>query len=128
VCEGARKLAAYVGEMATGGPPPTAVNIDKVQEDVLKLWDVVNSQRMVVEAALTVVPFNQGSKQDVDALIHYIYSTLNLHLDYVLPSAAIPENGREVDGIDIGDKSELAHRTACQSASLARCHKTEGQS
>ena len=63
---------------------------------------------MVVEAAPTVVPFNQGSKQDVDALIHYIYSTFNSHLDYVLPSAAIPENGRELDGI--GDKSELAHR------------------
>ena len=59
-------------------------------------------------SALTVVPFNQGSKQDVDALVNYIYSTLNLDLDYILPFAAIPENGREIDGID--DKSELAHR------------------
>ena len=54
-------------------------------------------------SALTIVPFNQGSKQDVDALVDYIYSTLNL----VLPLAAIPENGREIDGLD--DKSELAH-------------------
>jgi len=28
-------------------------------------------------------------------------------MDYVLPFAAIPENGREIDGLD--DKSELAH-------------------
>ena len=40
-------------------------------------------------------------------MVDYIYSTLNLDLDYVLPFAAIPENGREIDGLD--DKSELAH-------------------
>jgi 3-oxoacyl-ACP reductase-like protein len=39
---------------------------------------------------------NQGSKQDVEAL-----------LDYILPFAGIPENGREIDGLD--DRSELAH-------------------
>lgn len=59
-------------------------------------------------SALTVVPFNQGSKQDVEALVDYIYSTLGMDLDYILPFAAIPENGREIDGLD--DKSELAHR------------------
>ncbi len=59
-------------------------------------------------SALTVVPFNQGSKQDVEALIDYIYGTLGLDLDYVLPFAAVPENGRQIDGLD--DKSELAHR------------------
>ncbi|KAF9062802.1 hypothetical protein BDP27DRAFT_1368514 [Rhodocollybia butyracea] len=60
-------------------------------------------------SALTVVPFNQGSKQDVEALVDYIYSSLGMDLDFILPFASIPENGREIDGID--DKSELAHRT-----------------
>jgi fatty acid synthase subunit alpha, fungi type len=59
-------------------------------------------------SALTVVPFNQGSRQDVEALVDYIYSTLAMDLDYILPFAGIPENGREIDGLD--DKSELAHR------------------
>jgi len=59
-------------------------------------------------SALTVVPFNQGSKQDIEALVDYIYGTLSLDLDYILPFAAVPENGREIDGLD--DKSELAHR------------------
>lgn len=59
-------------------------------------------------SALTVVPFNQGSKQDVEALVDYIYAGLSLDLDYILPFAAVPENGREIDGLD--DKSELAHR------------------
>lgn len=59
---------------------------------------------------LIVVPFNQGSKQDVDALVNYIYDPkgLNWDLDFVIPFAAIPENGREIDSID--SKSELAHR------------------
>jgi 3-oxoacyl-ACP reductase-like protein/enoyl reductase-like protein/malonyl CoA-acyl carrier protein transacylase/acyl dehydratase len=59
---------------------------------------------------LVVVPFNQGAKQDVDALVDYIYDVkgLNWDLDFVIPFAAIPENGREIDAID--SKSELAHR------------------
>jgi fatty acid synthase subunit alpha len=44
----------------------------------------------------------------VEALVDYIYTTLNIDLDYIIPFAALPENGREIDGID--DKSELAHR------------------
>lgn len=40
-------------------------------------------------SGLTVVPFNQGSKQDVEALVDYIYSTLGLDLDYILPFAAV---------------------------------------
>ena len=38
----------------------------------------------------------------------YIYANLGMDLDYILPFAGIPENGREIDGLD--DKSELAHR------------------
>ncbi|ORZ20354.1 fatty acid synthase [Absidia repens] len=59
---------------------------------------------------LVVVPFNQGSKQDVQALVDYIYDPKGLgwDLDYVVPFAAMPENGRQIDDID--SKSELAHR------------------
>lgn len=57
---------------------------------------------------LIVVPFNGASRQDVEALVDYIYSTLQIDLDYIIPFAALPENGREIDSID--DKSELAHR------------------
>ena len=58
-------------------------------------------------SALTIVPFNQGSKQDVEALVDYIYTTLGMDLNYILPFTAIPENGCEIDGLD--DKFELAH-------------------
>lgn len=59
---------------------------------------------------LVVVPFNQGSQSDVEALVSYIYdqSGLGWDLDAVIPFAAIAERGREVDSID--STSELAHR------------------
>ena len=60
---------------------------------------------------LVVVPFNQGSKIDVEAVVEYIYNTekgLGWDLDYILPFAAISEQGIELDSID--SKSELAHR------------------
>ena len=60
---------------------------------------------------LQIVSFNQASQQDVNSLISWIYDPvkgLGLGLDHVIPFAAIPESGREIDGID--SKSELAHR------------------
>lgn len=197
--ENVRKLEAYVEEMASGDTITAPTNIQKIQDDVLKLWNVVKSQPEISEeqknrikalyegvvrslrkrpesrsrhatprqrrsssqflrpqvsniaslsqdkvpllhlkhkvgtnweysSNLTTVdpPWNtiktssnvseawglrrqsfQGSKQDVEALVDYIYAVLGLDLDYVLPFAAVPENGREIDGLD--DKSELAH-------------------
>ncbi|WAQ85294.1 hypothetical protein PtA15_5A869 [Puccinia triticina] len=37
-----------------------------------------------------------------------LFNGLAMDLDYILPFAAIPENGREINGLD--DRSELAHR------------------
>ena len=62
----------------------------------------------VVKRSNITRAFSRRPPQDVHALVDYIYSTLNLDLDYVLPPAAIPENGREIDGLD--GKSEPAHR------------------
>eukprot|EP00002_Diphylleia_rotans_P033397 TRINITY_DN709_c0_g1_i3.p1 TRINITY_DN709_c0_g1~~TRINITY_DN709_c0_g1_i3.p1 ORF type:complete len:4344 (-),score=1082.54 TRINITY_DN709_c0_g1_i3:153-13184(-) len=58
---------------------------------------------------LIVVPFNQGSLQDVNALVNHIYDPKKgLDIDYIVPFAAIPENGNDISSID--GKSELAHR------------------
>ncbi|KAF8467452.1 hypothetical protein DFH94DRAFT_857220 [Russula ochroleuca] len=46
----------------------------------------------------------KGSKQDVEALVDHIYTTLDL--DYVISFTVILENCCELDGLD--DKSELA--------------------
>lgn len=57
---------------------------------------------------LVVAPFNGGSRQDVSALVSYVYGELGWDLDHVIPFAALGEAGRAIDGID--DRSELAHR------------------
>jgi len=59
----------------------------------------------------TILKSITGSKQDVEALVEYIYDAKNglgWDLDYVVPFAAISENGREISDLD--SKSELAHR------------------
>jgi len=43
----------------------------------------------------------------VEALVDYIYTTLGLDLDYIIPFAAVPENGHKINGLDA--KSELTH-------------------
>ncbi|KAK3332936.1 putative fatty acid synthase alpha subunit FasA [Cercophora scortea] len=60
---------------------------------------------------LIVLPFNAASLQDCQDLVTYIYDKskgLGADLDLVIPFAAVPENGRELDQIDA--RSELAHR------------------
>ncbi|RAK71486.1 uncharacterized protein BO72DRAFT_503369 [Aspergillus fijiensis CBS 313.89] len=62
---------------------------------------------------LIVAPFNQGSQQDINGLVEYIFASaetggLGWDLDHVIPFAAISESGREIDNID--SRSELAHR------------------
>ncbi|KAI0412189.1 putative fatty acid synthase alpha subunit FasA [Xylaria grammica] len=60
---------------------------------------------------LILLPFNAASKKDVEDLVAHIYDSgkgLGLDLDFVIPFAAIPEPGREIDEIDA--RSELAHR------------------
>ncbi|KAL4907693.1 3-oxoacyl-synthase [Aspergillus multicolor] len=61
-------------------------------------------------SSLTVLPFNQASKQDCESLVKYIYgpnSPTMGDLDYVLPFAAIPQAG-EPDAL--GGRHELALR------------------
>ncbi|KAI1774623.1 putative 3-oxoacyl-synthase [Hypoxylon cercidicola] len=60
---------------------------------------------------LVVLPCNQASKQDIENLVAHIYDPVNglgWDLDFIIPFAALPEKGREIDNID--SKSELAHR------------------
>ena len=59
---------------------------------------------------LIVLPFNQGSQQDVEALVAYIYSIGDSEwdLDHIIPFAAISDTTTGID--DISSRSELAHR------------------
>jgi fatty acid synthase subunit beta len=92
------------------GGAKVIVTTSRFSTDVAKYFQSIYETYGSKGSELILVPFNQGAKQDVDSLINYIYGPegLGWDLDYVIPFAAIPENGRQIDSID--SKSELAHR------------------
>ncbi|PLN85637.1 3-oxoacyl-synthase [Aspergillus taichungensis] len=62
-------------------------------------------------ASLTLLPTNQGSRKDCEALVEHLYgvdSPVGGDIDYIIPFAAIPQTG-ELEGI--GGQQELCLRT-----------------
>nr|UWK20282.1 fatty acid synthase alpha subunit [Trichoderma margaretense] len=108
---GAGSIGAEVLQGLVSGGAKVVVTTSRFSREVTEYYQSMYSRFGSRGSQIVVVPFNQGSKQDVEALVNYIYDTktgLGWDLDYIVPFAAIPENGRQIDNID--SKSELAHR------------------
>ncbi|KAI4603035.1 3-oxoacyl-[acyl-carrier-protein] synthase [Pestalotiopsis sp. 9143b] len=108
---GAGSIGAEVLQGLISGGAKVIVTTSRFSREVTEYYQAMYAKYGARGSQLVVVPFNQGSKQDVEALIDYIYDTkkgLGWDLDYIVPFAAISEQGRQIDGID--SKSELAHR------------------
>jgi len=110
---GAGSIGAEVLRGLLSGGAKVVVTTSRFSKKVTEYYQSLYSRYGASGSTLVVVPFNQGSKQDVQALINYIYDDvkkggLGWDLDFVIPFAAIPEGGIEVE--NIGSKSELAHR------------------
>ena len=109
---GAGSIGADVLQGLISGGAKVVVTTSRFSREVTEYYQSMYARYGARGSQLVVVPFNQGSKQDVEKLVDYIYDTkkgsLGWDLDYIIPFAAISENGREIDGID--SKSELAHR------------------
>lgn len=127
---GAGSIGADVLQGLISGGAKVIVTTSRFSREVTQYYQAIYARYGASGSQLVVVPFNQGSKQDVEALIEYIYDTkkgsLGWDLDYVVPFAAIPENGREIDAID--SRSELAHRIMLTNLlRLLGCIKTQKQ-
>lgn len=108
---GAGSIGAEVLQGLISGGAKVTVTTSRYSREVTEYYQAMYARYGGRGSQLVVVPFNQGSKQDVEALVEYIYDAkkgLGWDLDFVVPFAAIPENGREIDSLD--SKSELAHR------------------
>ncbi|EGP89632.1 unnamed protein product [Zymoseptoria tritici ST99CH_1A5] len=108
---GAGSIGAEVLQGLISGGARVVVTTSRFSREVTEYYQSIYARYGARGSQLVVVPFNQGSLQDVNALVDYIYSEkegLGWDLDFIVPFAAIPENGREIDSID--SKSELAHR------------------
>lgn len=124
---GAGSIGADVLQGLISGGAKVVVTTSRFSREVTEYYQSMYARYGARGSQLIVVPFNQGSKQDVEALVSYIYDPkkgLGWDLDYVIPFAAIPENGREIDSID--SKSELAHRIMLTNLlRLLGCVKTQ---
>ena len=79
--------------MSLSPPPATAVpQLNTARESF-------NVSAAVVLLLLSFLS-NQGSEQSVETLVGYIYTTLGLDLDFVIPFPPVPEDGREINGLD----------------------------
>ncbi|KAM6482371.1 fatty acid synthase alpha subunit [Trichoderma sp. SZMC 28011] len=108
---GAGSIGAEVLQGLISGGAKVVVTTSRFSRQVTEYYQSMYSRFGSRGSQIVVVPFNQGSKQDVEALVNYIYDAktgLGWDLDFIVPFAAIPENGRQIDSID--SKSELAHR------------------
>ncbi|KAF7546584.1 hypothetical protein G7Z17_g8331 [Cylindrodendrum hubeiense] len=108
---GAGSIGAEVLQGLVSGGAKVIVTTSRFSREVTEYYQAMYTRYGSRGSQIVVVPFNQGSKQDVEALVEYIYDTKNglgWDLDFIIPFAAISENGREIDTID--SKSELAHR------------------
>ncbi|KAH7017760.1 hypothetical protein EDB80DRAFT_604467 [Ilyonectria destructans] len=108
---GAGSIGAEVLQGLVSGGAKVIVTTSRFSREVTEYYQAMYTRYGSRGSQIVVVPFNQGSKQDVEALVEYIYDTKNglgWDLDFIVPFAAISENGREIDTID--SKSELAHR------------------
>ncbi|XXH05515.1 beta subunit of fatty acid synthetase [Hypoxylon texense] len=87
------------------------VTTSRAMPEAGPIYQKVFAQYGADGSRLVVLPCNQGSKQDIENLVAHIYDPVNglgWDLDFIIPFAALPEKGREIDNID--SKSELAHR------------------
>ncbi|CAK9439070.1 uncharacterized protein LODBEIA_P32940 [Lodderomyces beijingensis] len=110
---GAGSIGAEVLQGLISGGAKVVVTTSRFSKKVTEFYQNMYARYGAAGSTLIVVPFNQGSKQDVEALADYIYNDpkkngLGWDLDTIIPFAAIPENGNGIDNID--SKSEFAHR------------------
>lgn len=110
---GVGSIGAEILQGLISGGAKVIVTTSRFSKKVTEYYQTMYSRYGATGSTLTVVPFNQGSKQDVEALVKYIYDDpkqggLGWDLDVIIPFAAIPENGNGLDNID--SKSEFAHR------------------
>ena len=110
---GQGSIGAEVLQGLVQGGAKVIVTTSRFSKKVTDYYQSIYAKYGAKGSTLVVVPFNQGSRQDVESLVEYIYDDeknggLGWDLDAIIPFAAIPENGIELDNID--SKSEFAHR------------------
>ncbi|KAJ3387995.1 3-oxoacyl-[acyl-carrier-protein] synthase [Lobulomyces angularis] len=110
---GKGSIGSQIVQMLLSGGAQVLVTTSRFNRDITKSFKELYENSGSKGSRLIVVPFNGSSATDVKNLVQYIYdkdpkSGLNWDLDFIIPFAAFPQEGRELDSVD--SKSELAFR------------------
>lgn len=108
---GAKSVGAELLKGLLEGGAKVVVTTNSFSSETAHTYQKIYQTHGSKGSRLVLVPFNQGSQQDITSLVDYIYNKnpgLGWDLDIVIPFAAIAVTGREIDTID--SRSELAQR------------------
>jgi fatty acid synthase subunit alpha, fungi type len=107
---GAGSIGSRIVELLLAAGAKVIVTTSSYSTKTLHFFRDLYVEHSTPDSHLVVVPFNQASRQEVHNLVSWIYSRdgLGWDVDGILPFAALPEKGRQIDDID--SNSELAHR------------------
>jgi fatty acid synthase subunit alpha len=84
------------------------VTTSSYSEEICTYYRKVYQQHGSKGSELTVVPWNAASRQDIDALVNFIYGTEKEDLDFLVPFAALSQVDKDISELD--SKTELASR------------------
>ncbi|KZL82748.1 fatty acid synthase subunit alpha reductase [Colletotrichum incanum] len=88
------------------GGARVTVTTSKYSPEITQMYQAMYARYGAKGSALRVLPFNQGSRRDIEGLSESLNDEWDP--DFIIPFAAMSENGRELEELD--SKSEIAHR------------------
>ncbi|GJC89906.1 fatty acid synthase apf5 [Colletotrichum liriopes] len=103
---GEHSIGADILKNLLSGGARVTVTTSSYSPEATRMYQAIYSRYGARGSVLRVLPFNQGSRRDVEMLGEQM--TDDWDLDFIIPFAATSENGRDLENID--SKSELAHR------------------
>jgi fatty acid synthase subunit alpha len=93
------------------------VTTSRYSPPVLQAYRDAYTQHGSSSSELVVAPFNQGSQQDIENLVSFIFDAsdggLGWDVDHIVPFAAVPEGGHELDGIKRVGECSVGLRRSC---------------
>ena len=110
---GRRSIGSEVLSGLLSAGAQVVVTTSSYSVDTARYFQQIYATKGSRTSRLVVIPCNMASTRDVRSLVQWIYEDpkdggLGWDLDFVIPFAALGEEGREIDNID--SRSELAHR------------------
>ncbi|GKU08873.1 unnamed protein product [Fusarium langsethiae] len=105
---GRHSIGNHILRYLLAGGARVTVTTSSFSEEVTTMFQSIYARHGSKGSVLRLIPFNQGSLGDVQNLIKHMYTDTTWDLDFIVPFAAISENGRGIEDLD--SKSEIAHR------------------